>query len=205
MDKEYYIVPTTRSYYEKIKAEGPGKAITTFAENMDTDMNAYFIAVSQNPINCISGYRNPEDDFSVAMTILADTLAGKDNSKYYDKEVLDKCDLTTIEAVHALQEAYDAMAKTKPSGIRYVGDDFYRILKNLTGISVGDEDEEEYDDSTMSARITVSPNDGEWGDVLASEFIDYDIDSGDRIMLYPSTVDNAVEALEEAGYDVDIL
>lgn len=202
----YYIVPSTKTYYETKTAESPEEALVSFAEGMDMDMSAYFKAVTEKPITGIHTYEYPEGDFCVSMAVLADTLQGNEKTPYYDKEILKKLDASRLDTVELLQKTYDNLhgkVKPVPDEIREA---FDKILGYVTGNPFADENEGEGGPWAHMVRVHV---DGGWASDIDREFdkrgIKYDVDGSGRMMVHEDDLEEALSVLHDTGYDTEVI
>lgn len=133
--KSFYIVPNARCY-ETIESESAADALVDFAENMDSDMSAYFSAVEKKPIEHPHIYEYAEGKFEISMSIIVATMTKDDRSPYYIAGCLDDISLVRMDAVSKLQESYDMLKTVHPSTAYLVRGQYYKLLTAMTGFKL---------------------------------------------------------------------
>ena len=151
MQKTYYIVPSTKSYYDTVESDSKEHALVNFATGMTDDMSAYFEATDTPPDSYPHGYEYADGDYETAMSVITASLITQDTkSQYYNKDFdYNDADLRHMDAIIRLQMAYDGTIRSLRNGntadaqkICETKTDFYRILQHLTEFEF-DEDSED--------------------------------------------------------------
>lgn len=148
MDSTFYIVPSTKTYYEETTSTSKEEALNDFVAGMDTDMSAYFDVTDKKPATYPHEYKYPDGSFQVAMSVLVATIAENTGSVYYTKDLEGETRdgyLRHADAIGKLQEAYDVIVDSlrdhkEWSKIRKVNKKFYKILRILTKFVFDNED-----------------------------------------------------------------
>lgn len=135
MQRRFYIVPATKTYFDTINAEDKNDAIAAFADSMCLDMSAYFDATEEEPVTYPHAYEHAGNNFEVAMSIIIDTMTSNKKSPYFQKDGLPEINLSDddFRILGDLQRAYEAI-KSIPDRykIKY-RKRFYRLLQEFTG------------------------------------------------------------------------
>lgn len=129
---EFYIVPNTTGFVDVIEAQDENEALSLFAQNMDSDMSAYFKAQKTKPAVYPHGYAYADGNFEVAMSIIMACVNEHKEDAYYTENALDGLDLSDMPAIAKLQQSYDIL-KGLPAGKIKYRKQFYRNLQKLTG------------------------------------------------------------------------
>lgn len=154
MDSTFYIVPSTKTYYEETTSTSKEEALNDFVAGMDTDISAYFDVTDKKPATYPHEYKYPDGNFQVAMSILVATVSENTGSVYYtkdlEKDMRDVYDayIRHADAIGKLQESYDDIVNSlrthkESTKILKTNKKFYKILKILTGFKFDNDDAEE--------------------------------------------------------------
>lgn len=207
MDKTFYIVPDSQNYYEAIMAPTAEDALASFAENMDTDMSAYFRAVDTEPEVYPHGYVLPDGKFQMAMTIITAVMRNDKDSEWYRKGCADTLNLSNIAVVMNIQKAYDLLCRIDTQMVLATDGSFYKLLKKLTGFSFKAHGRGLDPDEKVCVYVGDAFVDAL--KVLNHEIIPYEASKGPgaktiqdpytHISIYRRHLDRAIKVLEKAG------
>lgn len=150
MKKKFYIVPSTKTYYDTVESESKEDALVDFATGMCDDMAAYFEATDKAPVTYPHEYEFGSSDYEVAMSILVSSLITHNNkSVYYVKDFNadgKDIDLRHMDPIIRLQEAYDTVMDCLGRGnladhlkIVKTQKRFYKLFQEITGFMFDDE------------------------------------------------------------------
>lgn len=137
MDKTFYIIPNTRTCYGERQAEDADSAMQAFVDTMDMDMNAYFDAVEEKPVTYPHSYEYAYDRFQKTMSAIMACLSGDRASSCYMENVTGRPDTGCMDAVAALQQAYDLLWYHRAPMATELADEFCNILERATGFDIG--------------------------------------------------------------------
>lgn len=150
MKKKFYIVPSTKTYYDTVESESKEDALVDFATGMCDDMAAYFEATDEAPVTYPHEYEFGGSDYEVAMSIMVSSLMTHNNkSVYYIKDFNadgKDIDLRHMDTIIKLQEAYDTAMGCLRKGnladhlkIVKTQKRFYKLFQAITGFMFDDE------------------------------------------------------------------
>lgn len=144
MKKKFYIVPSTKTYYDTVESESKKDALVDFATGMCNDMAAYFEATDEAPVTYPHEYEFGSSDYEVAMSIVVSSLMTHNNkSVYYIKDFNadgKDIDLRHMDTIIRLQDAYDTAMGCLRKGnladhlkIVKTQKRFYKLFQAITG------------------------------------------------------------------------
>ncbi len=203
MNRPFYIVPVTKSFYDIKTAETPEDALVTFAEEMDMDMSAYFRAVDKEPAIYPHGYRYPEGSFECAMSIIVASMDGNTKASYYVKDALEGVDISKMGVIAKLQESYDMLKGLDVMKSLKVRKHYYQVLKKLTGFSF---DKKGKPDPTEKVDILFHGDLQDIESLLDEHNIPYDANgSAGRYFIERQYLDEVMILIEEIGFDAEVI
>lgn len=203
MNKKFYIIPATKSYYEAINTDSAEDALVIFAQGMADDMSAYFRAVDKEPMTYPHTYKHPEGKFQYAMSVIAATTSNDKASPYYKENLMKDVDLSKMDAVAKLQEAYDILYSTDRSAAIETRKKFYKILKDITGFSFDKYGEPDPEKSILvyvpADLCVIAQQELQKRNILSS------INKIGRLVIKRRNLNDALVVLTDVGIKVEVL